>query len=95
MVKHLFDDGNLYGWLADGHLNDEPLMRRRRLCGRCLFYKARIADQSGFARRFVEVPLFSCYSWRGTAQSNNPLPSILPRATGFHSQRAATMSLSV
>jgi hypothetical protein len=94
MVKHLFDDGNLYGWLADGH--DSTANRDAAAALRALpFYKARYADQSGFARRFDEVPVFSCYSWRGTAQSQNPLPSILPRTTGFNSQQAATLSLSV
>jgi hypothetical protein len=43
------------GWPTD--ISTTNRMRRRRLCGRCLFYKARIADQSGFARRFIEVPV--------------------------------------
>jgi hypothetical protein len=88
MVKHLFDDGNLYGGRADGRMTDEP--GEAAAAGRAWVLKAGFARQAGRVSGGFLVIL-------GVVQHN---PTTRSRAfyrarPGFTALGAATLSLSV
>jgi hypothetical protein len=95
MVKHLFDDGNLYGWLADGHLNDASLCGGGGSAGAAFF--TRRASRTRAASR-GDSSRFLCFLVILGVVQHNPTTrcrAFYPVRLGFTAKRAATLSLSV